>query len=277
MVKLAYQYDIDSVSLLLFRMLFALPFYVGVWLYHKKEWNARSLSKKERLGILGIGITGYYLSSFFDFKGLSYITASLERLILYTYPTMVLILSAVFLRKKISLKMILSILFTYAGMIIIFTDEGGILTGNNEELLLGSIFVGLSAFFYASYMVISYAVVSGIGSIRLTTYSMIISCILVFIHYFITTNSNLLGYQAEVYLYSIGMAVFATVIPSFMINEGIKRLGAPNVSIIGTIGPVSTITLSILLLGEMLTLTQFGGGLIIIGGVAFLTWNRRKK
>ncbi len=276
MVKLAYQYDIDSVSLLLFRMLFSLPFYIGVWLYHKREWSSRTLSKKEKLGILGIGITGYYLSSFFDFKGLSYITASLERLILYTYPTMVLILSAVFLKKKISLGMIVSIIFTYIGMVIIFADEGGILIGNREDLILGAIFVALSAFFYASYMVISYAVVSGIGSIRLTTYSMIISCILVFIHFFITTNSNLLGYQMEVYLYSIGMAVFATFIPSFMINEGIKRLGAPNVSIIGTIGPVSTITLSIILLGEMLTLQQFGGALVIIGGVTFLSWRRGK-
>ena len=277
MVKLAYQYDIDSVSLLLFRMLFSLPFYVGVWFYHRKKWKTKPLSKREKLGLLAIGFVGYYLSSYFDFKGLTYITASLERLILFTYPTIVLILTALFLKKKISLKMIVSIIITYGGMIIIFSDRGGITAGTNEELLLGSIFVGLSAFFYASYMVISYAFVSGIGSVRLTAYSMIISCFLVFIHFFITTNSNLFGYQTEVYLYSIAMAVFATVIPSFMINEGIKRLGAPNVSIIGTIGPVSTITLSIIFLGEMLTLQQFGGALIIIGGIAFLTWNRNKK
>lgn len=277
MVKLAYQYDIDSVSLLLFRMLFSLPFYAGVWFYHRKKWKAKPLSKREKIGLLAIGIVGYYLSSYFDFKGLTYITASLERLILFTYPTIVLILTALFLKKKISLKMIISIIITYGGMIIIFSDRGGITAGTSEELLLGSIFVGLSAFFYASYMVISYAFVSGVGSVRLTAYSMIISCFLVFIHFFITTNSNLFGFQTEVYLYSIAMAVFATVIPSFMINEGIKRLGAPNVSIIGTIGPVSTITLSIIFLGEMLTLQQFGGALVIIGGVAFLTWNRNKK
>lgn len=173
--------------------------------------------------------------------------------------------------------MIVSIIITYGGMIIIFSDKGGITVGTSEELFLGSIFVGLSAFFYASYMVISYAVVSGVGSVRLTAYSMIISCVLVFTHFFITTNTNLLGYQAEVYFYSIAMAIFATVIPSFMINEGIKRLGAPNVSIIGTIGPVSTITLSIIFLGEMLTLKQFGGALIIISGIAFLTWTKTKK
>jgi drug/metabolite transporter (DMT)-like permease len=276
MVKLAYQYDVDPVSLLLFRVLFSLPFYLGIWFYHKREWSSKSLNRKEWIGTIGIGICGYYLASYFDFKGLTFITASLERLILFTYPTIVLLLSRVFLKKKISVIQIISILITYAGIVIIFMDRNGITSGTTDELFFGTVFVGLSAFFYASYMVISSAVVSGLGSIRLTTYSMIISCLCVSIHFFLTTNTDLFSFQPEVYLYSIAMALFATVIPSFMIVEGIKRMGAPNVSIIGTIGPVSTILLSIIFLGEMLTLIQFGGALVIISGVAIISWSRSR-
>lgn len=274
MVKLAYEYEVDAVSLLLFRVLFSLPFYLAILFYYRSSWKARPLTRKEWIGTIGIGVCGYYLASYFDFVGLTYITASLERLILFTYPTIVLVLSALFLKKRITSIQIVSILITYSGMVIIFLDRGGITSGSSHDLFMGTVFVGLSAFFYASYMVISYAVVGGIGTKRLTTYSMIISCASVSIHFLVTTNTNLFSFPVEVYYYGLAMAVFATVIPSFMIVEGIKRLGAPNVSIIGTIGPVSTILLSMVFLGEMLTLIQFGGALVIIAGVAIISWSR---
>lgn len=274
MVKLAYQYDVDAVSLLLFRVLFSLPFYLAIFLYHRTSWQSRPMSRKEWVGTIGIGISGYYLASYFDFVGLTYITASLERLILFTYPTIVLVLSALFLKKRITPIQIISILITYGGMVIIFLDRGGITAGSFHTLFMGTLFVGLSAFFYATYMVISYAVVAGIGTRRLTTYSMIISCLLVSVHFMITTNTNLFSFPVEVYYYGLAMAVFATVIPSFMIVEGIKKLGAPKVSIIGTIGPISTILLSMIFLGEMLTLIQFGGALVIIAGVVLISTRR---
>lgn len=274
-VKLAYQYDIDAVSLLLFRVLFALPFYLGVLFWQRKEWKSSPLNKPQKLAVLSIGILGYYLASYFDFVGLTYITASLERLILFTYPALVLIFSAFFLHKKITGIQILSILITYAGIAVIFSDQGGITIGSTEDLISGSAFVGLSALCYAGYLVISYGTVQGIGSVRLTTWSMIISCICVGIHFMITTNTDLLGFAPEVYWLSLLMAVIATVIPSFLINEGIRRFGAPNVAIVANIGPVSTIILSMIFLGEMMTLIQFGGAIVILIGVGIISLSRQ--
>lgn len=275
-IKLAYQYDIDAVSLLLLRMLFSLPFYGMIWAFKRKQWKENPLSQKHLLSILLLGFLGYYLASFLDFKGLTYITASLERLILFSYPTMVLILSALFLKKKITAKQIISILITYLGIAIIFFDSGGITAGNRKDVFTGSLFIALSAIAYASYLVGTNSIIGKVGTVRITTFSMIVSCVVVVIHYLSTTDFDLLNYPMEVYLLSMLMAVIATVIPSFLINDGIRRLGAPNVSIIGSLGPVSTITLSMIFLGESLTFIQVIGALVIISGVVVISRSKAK-
>ena len=270
-IKLAYQYDIDAVSLLLLRMLFSLPFYGLVWALSRKKWKADPLTTKESISIFFLGLAGYYLASLFDFTGLTYITASLERLILFSYPTIVLILSAVFLKKKVTRAQIVSILITYLGIAVVFFDRDGITSGNDRDVLVGSLFVALSAIAYASYLVGANSLIARVGNKRLTAYSLMVSCGAVIIHYLSTSSFDLFHYPTEVYLLSFLMAIVATVIPSFLINEGIKRIGAPNVSIIGSLGPVSTITLSMIFLGEMLTLLQFAGALVIISGVAIIS------
>lgn len=275
-IKLAYQYDIDAVSLLLLRMLFSLPFYILIWGVKRKQWKQNPLSSKHLVSILLLGFLGYYLASFLDFKGLTYITASLERLILFSYPTVVLILSALFLKKKITGKQILSILITYLGIAVIFFDSGGITTGSRTDVITGSIFIALSAIAYASYLVGTNSIIGKVGTVRITTFSMMVSCLVVIIHYMLTTDSDLLNYPIEVYLLSLLMAVIATVIPSFLINNGIRRLGAPNVSIIGSLGPVSTITLSMIFLGESLTFIQVIGALVIISGVVVISRTKAK-
>lgn len=257
-------------------MLFSLPFFLTIWGIHRKEWRQNPLSRKEWGLIACLGVIGYYLASYFDFKGLTYISASLERLILFSYPTIVLILSTFILKKKITKPQLVSILVTYLGIAIIFFDRDGITSGNTNEMILGSIFVGLSAITYAIYLVGSNSIIAKVGSVRLTTFSMIVSCSVVITHYLITTESDLFSYPREIYFLSFLMAIFATVIPSFLINEAIKRIGAPNVSIVGSLGPVSTITLSMIFLGEILTLTQFGGALVVISGVMVISWSKRK-
>ena len=274
-VKLAYQYDIDAITLLLFRMMFSLPFYGMVFAINRKKWARSPLAGKQVAIILFLGVMGYYMASFFDFTGLTYITASLERLILFSYPTFVLILSALFLKKKITGIQIASIIITYLGITVIFLDKGGITAGSDQDVFIGSFFVALSAIAYASYLVGANAFIGSVGTIRLTTYSMIASCLIVIIHYLLTTDSALLSYPPEVYFLSFLMAVIATVIPSFMINEGIRRLGAPNVSIIGSLGPVSTILLSMIFLDERLTAIQIFGAMIIISGVAIISRSKR--
>ena len=273
-VKLAYNYNVDPITLLLFRMLFSLPFYFGVFLLNRKKWALNPLSTKQKYSLVLIGLLGYYLASYLDFQGLSYITASLERLILFSYPTFVLLMSMLFLKKKITGAQIISILITYTGIAIIFYDRGGITDGDPQEVLKGSAFVFGSAITYAAYLVGSNSLIANVGSKRLTTYSLTVSCISVIIHYGVTHQIDLFSYPVQVYLLSIAMAFFATVIPSFLINEAIKRIGAPTVAIVGSLGPVSTISLSMIFLGEMLTFTQFMGALVIILGVVFITRNK---
>ncbi len=275
MVKLAYQHPIDEVSLLLLRMLFALPFYLLVWAFNFKKWQSIPLRKKEYGLIVLIGIVGYYLASFFDFKGLTYISASLERLILFTYPTIVLILSIFILKKKVTRAQIGAIFITYAGLAIIFSNGStGIVTGTKQDVLFGVGLILLSAFTYALYLVGSNFLIARVGSQRLTTFSLIISCIAVIIHFLLTASASLWGYPNDVYVIAFLMAIFATVIPSFLIVEAISRIGAPSVSIIGSLGPVSTILLSMIFLGEALTLIQFAGTLVIISGVAIISYSK---
>ncbi len=275
MVKLAYQYPIDEVSLLLLRMLFALPFYLLVWAFNFKKWTKIPLSKKEYGQIVLLGIVGYYLASFFDFKGLTFISASLERLILFTYPTIVLILSFFILKKKVTRAQIGAIFITYTGLAIIFSNGStGIVIGTEHDILLGVGLILLSAFTYALYLVGSNFLIARVGSQRLTTFSLIISCIAVIIHFLLTAGASLWGYPIEVYTIAFLMAIFATVIPSFLIVEAISRIGASSVSIVGSLGPISTILLSMIFLGETLTLIQFSGALVIISGVAIISYSK---
>ncbi len=275
MVKLAYQHPIDEISLLLLRMLISLPFYLIVWAFNFKKWKKNPLRKKEYGLIVLLGIVGYYLASFFDFKGLTFISASLERLILFTYPTIVLILSIFILKKKVTRSQIGAIFITYAGLAIIFSNGStGIVTGTKQDVLLGVGLILLSAFTYALYLVGSNFLIARVGSQRLTTFSLIVSCIAVIIHFLLTASATLWGYPIEVYMIAFIMAIFATVIPSFLIVEAISRIGAPSVSIVGSLGPVSTILLSMIFLGEALTLIQFAGALVIISGVAIISYSK---
>ncbi len=275
LIKLAYLYDVDSISLLLLRMLFALPFYLFIFLIRRSGWKENPISRKQFYMLIGLGFMGYYLASLFDFYGLTYITASLERLILFSYPTFVLLISWVFLKKKITKAQLISIIITYAGIAIIFTDRGGIVEGSANEITRGSILVFLSAIAYASYLVGSGTLIEKVGSVRLTTYSMLVSCLAVIVHYLIISDLDILSFPIQVYVLSFMMAIIATVIPSFLINEGIRRMGAPNVSIVGSLGPVSTIVLSMIFLGEALTLIQFAGAIVIIFGVVVIAQSKR--
>jgi drug/metabolite transporter (DMT)-like permease len=271
LVKLAYQFQIDELALLLLRMTFALPFYLGVWIYNRKQWHRNPVSKTDLLYILGIGFVGYYLASYLDFKGLVLISASLERLILFIYPTLVLLLSALLLKKPITLKQVSAILVTYLGLFVIFWDSNGITDAPKADLITGSLLIFGCAFTYALYLVGSNFLVDRVGSVRLTTYSLIVSCVAVCIHYSLTEQLSLFSYPWQVYVLGFCMALFATVIPSFLIVESIRTLGASNVSIIGSLGPISTITLSIIFLNESLTGLQTMGALIIIMGVAIVS------
>lgn len=265
MVKLAFQYDVDSVTLLLLRMIFSLPFYIVIS-FLQKPLIDKNLVIKDFILLIGFGFIGYYLASYFDFLGLSYIKASLERLILFIYPTLVFLISFIFLKRKITRNQMIAILITYVGVAIVFASELNL--GQSDNVILGAFLIFLSALTYASFLVGSGWLIPKFGVTRFTSYAMIISCICVIIHYAITRDiSNVFLLNSEVYWIGLIMAVFATVIPSYLISFSIKTLGPGNFSILGSLGPISTVMLAYIFLDERLTYIQILGAIVVIAGV----------
>lgn len=263
MVKLAYQYQIDSVSLLLLRMLFALPVYTAIAFWVKPK-EAEKIKKRDYLWLAFFGFVGYYLASYFDFLGLNFIKAGLERIVLFVYPTLVLIIGRIFLKTKITRTQIIAIALTYFGVVLAFAGE---FDATGDHLVLGVSLIFLSALTYAMYLVGSGWLIPKFGVVCFTTYAMIVSTICVIIHFFITKDVDLLGFPKEVYWLGLGMAFLSTVIPSFLVSKSIKIIGSSNFSIVASIGPVSTILLAYIFLGERLSIFQVLGTCIIIFGV----------
>lgn len=270
-IKLAYQEPIDSLTLLALRMLFSLPLFIAASLYNNRQTNS-PINRKDYLSIAAVGITGFYGASYLDFIGLQYISASLERLILYVYPSLVLLISAIFLKKKISRIQFISLIITYIGLAIVFS--GKIATTGNTNPLVGGIFVFFAALTYALYLVGSGQLLPRIGTRRFTAYSMIAASIVVLLHYSLSDSSSILGLSYRMYGLTFVMAVFATFIPTFLMAEGIRILGANNASIISAVGPISTIVMAHFILGEYLFFQQWIGAVIVIGGIVLITLNK---
>lgn len=263
MVKMAYRYHISSEHLLLFRMLFSLPFYVGI-LFFSKTPNTTSIKKLDYVWLLFFGFVGYYLASYFDFLGLQYIKAGLERIILFIYPTLVIIISSVFLKKKITKQQLLAIVITYIGIVITFWGE---LQIDVTTLGVGVFLIFLSALTYATYLVGSGWLIPKFGVVTFTSYAMIVSSLCIIIQYILFDRGDLMHYSIEVYVLGIMMAVFSTIIPSYIVSAAIARLGASNFSIIASLGPISTILLAYFFLDESLTMIQIIGTAVVIIGV----------
>lgn len=271
MVKLAYQYNVDAITILLLRMLFAFPFYLVIAFKYNK--GNQPITKKDYGWLLLFGLVGYYLASYFDFVGLSYIKASLERIVLFLYPTIVLILNRIFLKKPITKVQVLAILLTYIGVVIAFVDELEF-TGNN--IYKGVFFIVLSAITYASYLVGSGWLIPKFGVAKFTANAMLISCFSVFIHFAVVSDVNLLGLPWQVYTYGFLIAFFSTVIPSFLVSKSIKMISSSNFAIVAGVGPISTIILATIFLDEKLTFLQMIGALVVITGIVILSLKKEK-
>ncbi|WP_422091902.1 DMT family transporter [Tenacibaculum ovolyticum] len=273
MVKLVYKYDVDAISALLLRMLFSFPFYILIAYYYRSENNKITNARKDYLWIFFFGFVGYYLASFFDFVGLAYIKASLERIILFIYPTIVLLFNKLFFKQPINKQQKLAIFITYLGIVITFGSEVSI-SGSNTYL--GGFFVLLSAITYASYLVGSGWLIPKFGVMRFTAFAMLVSCICVFIHFGITSNVNIFSFSWQVYALGFLIAVFATVIPSFLVSISIKLINSSNFAIVAGVGPVSTIILAVIFLNETITILQVVGIIIVISGILLISKNKKK-
>ncbi|WP_339918092.1 DMT family transporter [Yeosuana marina] len=273
MVKLAYQYQVDAVSVLLFRMLFSFPFYVVIAFLYRKNINGVTLVKNDYLWVAFFGFVGYYLSSYFDFVGLVYIKASLERIILFLYPTIVLLFNKIFLKQVITKNQVYAIVLTYVGIIIAFWNEVAI---SGSDTYLGGFFILLCAITYAAYLSGSGWLIPKFGVVKFTAYAMIVSCICVFIHFGITNRIDLLNYPWQVYLLGFLIAIFATVIPSFLVSTSIKLISLSNFAVIAAVGPISTIILAAIFLNEQLTLLQLLGAFTVIIGISLVSLSKKK-
>jgi len=274
MVKLAYGYNVETLDLLLFRMLFSLPFYIIILVLIRKKTAKAKIVPTDYAWLFLFGFVGYYLASYFDFLGLNHIKAGLERIILFVYPTIVVFLSGLIFRKKITQVQFIAILVTYVGVLITFWDE---LDASGNKVVLGGFLVLLSAITYASYLVGSGWLIPKFGVLRFTCYAMIVSTICIVIHYSVSGDWGFMEYPWPVYAYGLAMAIFATLIPSFLVSAAIERLGASNFSILGSLGPISTILLAFVFLDEKLTYWQLVGMLVVIFGVTYLSIQGKRR
>jgi drug/metabolite transporter (DMT)-like permease len=274
-VKLAYQYSIDSVSLLTLRMAFSVPFFVliAIWSLRKKKNRASPLTRKEWFLIILMGLFGYYFASLFDFIGLKYISASFERIILYLYPTLVLLISLIFLKKKIHNIQLIAVGLTYFGVGLAFWEN--LQNHIGDHVWLGTGLVFLSALFYSIYLIVGGMILPKVGTSRFNSIAMLAAAIGIFTHHFLFNQVDLLSFQLPVYYLSFAIAILATVIPTFLIVEGVKVIGANNAAIITSIGPISTIILAYIFLEERLGWLQWIGTLFVIAGVLLIALNKK--
>jgi drug/metabolite transporter (DMT)-like permease len=267
-VKLAYRYGVDSISLLSLRMLFSLPFFLLMAWWAGRNQTAARLTQGDWKLVVAMGIAGYYLSSLLDFLGLQFISAGLERLILFLYPTFVLLIAAIFFKQGFTRRDIASLLLSYAGVVFVFFHD---VQSGQKNVLLGSLLVLASALTYAIYFIGSGRIVGKIGSLRYSAYATIVSCIAVLIHFALTRDLSSLQQPAQVYILSLLMALFSTVLPVYFLSEGIRRIGSSHASMIGFIGPVMTIFLGSVLLGEQVGATQIVGMVLVLAGVLIIS------
>tara|TARA_R110002049_G_scaffold38978_1_gene120335 strand:- start:22796 stop:23695 length:900 start_codon:yes stop_codon:yes gene_type:complete len=273
MVKLAYNYQVDAISILLLRMLFSFPFYVVIAYLYRNKNNDVPVGNIDYVWVVFFGFVGYYLASYFDFVGLTYIKASLERIILFLYPTIVILLNRFFLKQPITKIQMGAIALTYLGIVVAFWDEVAI---SGTDTYLGGFFILLSAITYASYLVGSGWLIPKFGVVKFTAYAMIVSCICVFVHYSVISETDLFSFSWEVYFLGFLIAIFATVIPSFLVSASIKMISSSNFAIVAGIGPISTIILAAIFLNEVLTLFQFFGALVVIVGILLISLTNKK-
>lgn len=272
-IKLAYLDHVDAITLLALRMVFSVPFFVLVAIWVNRR-HAEPLKQQDWIAVVVLGLLGYYLSSFLDFLGLQYISSGLERLILFLYPTMTVILTALIYKRAIGPKVIAAMVLSYGGILLVFIHDVGMSQGNS--VLLGAGLVFASTFSYSSYLVGAGHAISRMGATRFTAYAMVVASVASLLQFVLTHPLSALDLPLRVYELSIAMAIFSTVLPVFLLSYAIKRIGSGNTSLIGSAGPVVTIALAYVFLHEAVSLLQIAGSSLVLAGVITISLNSKK-
>lgn len=271
LVKLAYAYSprLDAITLMSMRMLMSLPVFLLAAIWSHRGGEQAPLTSRDLAAVVCLGFLGFYLAGFLDFAGLGYISAGLERLILFLYPTLVVLFSALFLGRSITRRERYALLLSYLGIALVFATDT---VTHSPQLWLGSVLVFGAALSFAVYILGSGHFLRRIGSRRLTGYVMSCASVVTLIHFSLGHHgTDLLKLPLPVYGITAVMAIFSTVIPAFLLNAGMQRIGANATAIISSIGPVMTLFLAHVLLGENMSAMQLAGTTLIIAGVVIVS------
>ena len=266
-VKLAYRHGVDAVTLIMLRMVFALPLFVALALWAGRGKPA--LTRRDWMAVFGLGFSGYYLASFLDFAGLAYVSASFERLILYLNPTIVLLLGWLLFKRRVTARQLIALAVSYSGVALVFGQE---LQIQGANVLLGAALVFGSAISYAVYLAFSGEEVRRLGALRLTGLATTVACLLCIAQFVVLRPLvSVLSLAPEVLWLSVLNATVCTFAPVLMVMMAIERVGATLAAQMGMIGPMSTILMGVVLLNEPFTPWVAAGTLLVLGGVWLLT------
>ena len=260
--KMAYRYGVDGVTLVTMRLLLVIPLLLFFRLFQRRV--TQPLSRLDKGWLILLGLLGYYLSSLFDFLGLETVSASVERMILCLYPTMTVLLSAWLTHTPISRPTRNALLLSYSGMVLVLVPD----LQSAQAQWQGVVFIIASTMTYAVYLTLSPPVIQRVGSMRFTELALSVSAGAMLLHFALTRPSSLLLSQPlPVWGYGVAMALFSTVLPLYALSAAMVRIGAGKSAIIGSLGPILTIIMSMQLLDEWLTPLQWCGVVLVLFGI----------
>lgn len=260
--KMAYRYGVDGVTLVTMRLLLVIPLLLFFRLFQRRV--TQPLSRLDKGWLILLGLLGYYLSSLFDFLGLETVSASVERMILCLYPTMTVLLSAWLTHTPISRPTRNALLLSYSGMVLVLVPD----LQSAQAQWQGVVFIIASTMTYAVYLTLSPPVIQRVGSMHFTELALSVSAGAMMLHFALTRPSSLLLSQPlPVWGYGVAMALFSTVLPLYALSAAMVRIGAGKSAIIGSLGPILTIIMSMQLLDEWLTPLQWCGVVLVLFGI----------
>jgi drug/metabolite transporter (DMT)-like permease len=271
LIKLGYGlHPVSATTLLFLRMTLSLPFFLAM------AWWVRDgspISRRDWLGLIGLGFLCYYLASLLDFLGLQYVSAGVGRLIMFLYPTLVIILSALFLSKSPTRRELAALAITYCGIALVLSSRIS-LQPEHRLFVFGALLIFASAMCYAVYLVTGSQLVKRVGSMRFTAYTMIISTMPAIVQFCVLESPAALELPSALWWIAAVLAIACTVLPVLLVAEALKRIGANHFALIGALGPVTTVIADFVLLDGALGAAQILGGALVISGVLLVSVKR---
>lgn len=262
--KLAYRYGADASTVLTLRMAFSLPFFVAAGIWTGTRSGAEALSRREQVRVALLGSAGYYVASLLDFQGLQWISAGLERLILFLYPTLVILFNVAARGERLTARIGSALALCYGGVLLVVWNDKA---AGGQNVALGSGLIFASALAYAGYLVFSQPLLLRHGSTRITSWTLVATSGCALAQFTVENRWSRLEQPWPVFGLCVATALIATVVPAFLLSAGMKRLGTSRASLIATVGPVSTLFLAYWFLNEPITLIQLAGSALVLWGV----------